>query len=301
MIYRNFPEEISGLKKNFIVHFTTEYSETNSHISPLTVKCSLKGNEKYFTPDGNYTLTSGNYLILNNGQKCESFIDRDSETFSVYFDSDFVTDFMKNLLTHDDKILDFSFFPLKQPVMFFEKIYQHNSVVTPVLMKMRLASKVEFDDEIWLKEQYYELLDKLIFNHKEIFKEIEKLPPVKLSTKTELYKRACKAKEFIDDNFMKKIPLTVISREACLSPFHFLRIFKSIFKITPHQYIINKRLERASSLLKMTEMSITEICFEIGSESLSSFSWLFKGKFGLSPEIFRENYQKFIHKHNFHK
>lgn len=301
MIYRSFPEEISGLNRNFIIHFTTEFSESNSHVSPLSVKCSLKGNEKYFTPDGNYTLTSGNYLILNNGQKCESFIDRKSETFSVYFNSDFVNEYMKNILTPEDKILDFSFFPLKQPVMFFEKLYQHNSMVTPILMKMRLASKVEYDDENWLKEQYYELLDKLINNHREIYMQIEKLPPVKLSTKTELYKRACKAKEFIDDNFMNKIPLSVISKEACLSQFHFLRIFKSIFKITPHQYIINKRMERASYFLRLTEKPVTEICFETGFESLSSFSWLFKNKFGLSPDIFRENYKKFVHKHNFHK
>lgn len=301
MILRNYPEEISSIKKNFIVHFLTDNAELNNHVSPLSIKCSMKGNEKYKTPDGIYNVSSGNYLILNEGQQCESYIDSHSETFSVYLKSDFVNEFMKTIITPGDKILDFSFFPHKQPVVFFEKLYNHNNIVSPILMKIRLASKVDFDDEHWLKEQYCELLEKLIILHREIYKEIEKLPPVKLSTKTELYKRVCKAKEFIDSNFMNNISLEKTAKEACLSRFHFLRIFKSVFKITPHQYITKKRMEKASHLLRSSDMSVTEVCFEIGFESLSTFSWMFKNKFGLSPDVFREDYRKFIYRHNLNK
>ncbi|MEO8664402.1 MAG: AraC family transcriptional regulator, partial [Ignavibacteria bacterium] len=159
--------------------------------------------------------------------------------------------------------------------------------------KLRLASKVNYDDDNFIKEQFYELLEKLLIVHRNLYEEISKLPPVKLSTKTELYKRVCRAKEFIDSSFTQDISLEIISKEACLSQFHFLRLFKTIFNETPHQYIIKKRIEKATTLLFRTEMPITQICFEIGFQSLSSFSWLLRKKFGLSPEVMRSEYRKY--------
>ncbi|MFZ1416504.1 MAG: AraC family transcriptional regulator, partial [Defluviicoccus sp.] len=185
-----------------------------------------------------------------------------------------------------------------QPILFFEKLYPHNFYLSPVIMKMRLASKVNYDDECWLKERYFELLEGLLKVHRDLYIEIEKLPPVKLSTKTELYRRVSKAKDYIDMEFNENLTLEKISNKACLSQFHFLRIFKSVFKQTPHQYLTKKRIEKAVDLLRKTEMPITGICFEIGFESVSSFSWLFKNKFGLSPETFRDIYHRNMMKFN---
>ncbi|MDQ3020468.1 MAG: AraC family transcriptional regulator [Bacteroidota bacterium] len=299
MILRKYPESISLFQKNFIVHFSTLQSEHANHVSPLSIKCSMKGLENYKTSDGNYEVTTGNYLIVNEGQQCESYIENEAETFSIYFDKNFANETLTSLVNPSDKMLNFSFIPGSQPVQFLEKLYSHNHTLSPVLMKLRLASKVGYDDENWLKEQFVELMEKLLIVHRNLYKEIEKLPPVKLSTKTELYKRVCRAKEFIDSSFTKDLTLEIISKEACLSQYHFLRLFKSVFKKTPHQYLTEKRISKAMSLLFSTDMSITQICFEIGFESISSFSWLFRKKFGLSPEMMRENYRKYMVKHKF--
>lgn len=300
MILRKYPDSVSLNKKNFIVHFSsfdTSQTGIENHISPLSIKCSMKGNEKYKTSGGNYNVTSGNYLILNEGQQCESVIDKETETFSVYFSKKFANETLFSLLNPSDKMLNYSFLPSSQPVQFLEKLYSHNNVLSPVIMKLRLASKVNYDDENFLNEQYFTLIEKLLLIHRELFVEIQKLPPVKLSTKTELYKRICRAKEFIDSSYSNNLTLELISKEACLSQYHFLRLFKSVFQQTPHQYLTRKRINIALSLLFGTEMSITQICYEIGFESVSSFSWLFKNKFGLSPELCREQYRKYTPKY----
>ncbi|MDZ4711698.1 MAG: AraC family transcriptional regulator [bacterium] len=257
----------------------------------------MKGSENYITPDGKYDVTSGSYLILNEGQKCSGHIEKEAETFSLYFDPEFANEALRSIVTPGDKLLEHSFIPDNQPVHFLEMLYSHNKILSPVLMKLHLASKVNYDDNDFIKEQFYELIEKMLVVHRNLFEEISKLPPVKLSTKYELYKRVCRAKEYIDSSFSDSLTLENISKEACLSQFHFLRLFKSIYKQTPHQYLTKKRIDRATSLLFTTDMPVTQICFEIGFESVSSFSWLYKKKFGMSPETVREVYRKQMSKH----
>lgn len=296
MILTKYPESIASLKENFMVHFSASKSILENHISPLSIKCSMKGQENYKTTDGSYNVTSGSYLIINEGQECASRIEEEAESLSIYFDPAFAKESLLSLVMPSDRILNFSYLPNNQPVHFLEKLYPHNNLISPIIMKLRMAAKVNFDNDIFLKEEFFELLKKLLVVHRNLYSEIEKLPPVKLSTKTELYKRICRAKEYIDSSFTGALSLQKISKEACLSQFHFLRLFKTVYKQTPHQYLTKKRIDKAVELLFRTEMSITEICFEIGFESVSSFSWMFRKKFGLSPETCREHYRKHMMK-----
>ena len=73
-------------------------------------------------------------------------------------------------------------------------------------------------------------------------------------------------------------------------------LIKKIFDQTPYQYITEKRIEKAFNLILRSEMPITEVCLEVGFNSLSSFSWLLKQRYGMSPEIMRESYNAFHEK-----
>ncbi len=100
-----------------------------------------------------------------------------------------------------------------------------------------------------------------------------------------LYKRIVQAKLFIDHNYADKIDLDNIAVEAYFSKFHFIRLFKTIYGKTPHQYLTVVRIEKAIQLLRENE-SITEVCFSVGFNSLSSFSGLFKRVVGESPSSY---------------
>ena len=84
-----------------------------------------------------------------------------------------------------------------------------------------------------------------------------------------------------------------LARQSGMSPFHFLRRFKSTFGQTPHRFLIAQRLTRARTLLIETDLSVTEICFECGYESLGSFSALFRREIGCSPRDYRLRRQRF--------
>jgi AraC-like DNA-binding protein len=100
--------------------------------------------------------------------------------------------------------------------------------------------------------------------------------------KVYLYQRIVQAKLFIDRHFADHIDLDNISDEAYFSKFHFIRLFKKIYGKTPHQYLTFVRIEKAIVLLR-TNKPVSEVCYAVGFESLSSFSGLFKRLAGLTP------------------
>ena len=94
------------------------------------------------------------------------------------------------------------------------------------------------------------------------------------------------AKLFIDDNFSEPIDLEEISKKAFLSRFHFHRLFTRIYRKTPHQYLTRKRIEKAKDLLAENK-PVTDVCNEVGFESIGSFSILFKKEIGFAPQYYR--------------
>jgi AraC-like DNA-binding protein len=113
--------------------------------------------------------------------------------------------------------------------------------------------------------------------------------------KVYLYKRIVQAKLYIDSHFAEALDLDNISDEANFSKFHFIRIFRKVYGKTPYQYLTIVRIENAMQLLKLNK-SVTETCFEVGFESMSSFSGLFKRLVGISPSAYF-NQQQHIKAH----
>jgi AraC-like DNA-binding protein len=97
------------------------------------------------------------------------------------------------------------------------------------------------------------------------------------------------ARRFLDRNYHTPITLDDLSREVALSRFYLIRTFRRVYRQTPHQYLVGRRIDRAKELLRNTDMSITEICAAVGFESLGSFSTLFHKAAGLSPRAYRLN------------
>ena len=102
----------------------------------------------------------------------------------------------------------------------------------------------------------------------------------------DLYQRIANAKVYIDCNFHEDIDLEQISKQAFLSRFHFHRLFRQVYKRTPHQYITQKRLDKAKALLSDNK-AVTDVCNEVGFESIGSFSVLFKKEIGFAPQYYR--------------
>lgn len=107
-------------------------------------------------------------------------------------------------------------------------------------------------------------------------------------TTPEVLERLNRARAFIDSSYDLPLDLKQISSHACFSRYHFLRLFRQAFNKTPHQYLIERRIEKAKELLSSNELRVTDVCFEVGFQSLGSFSSLFHKSVGHPPITFRE-------------
>ncbi len=100
-------------------------------------------------------------------------------------------------------------------------------------------------------------------------------------------RRAVEAALWIDAHSHESIGLDAIARDTGLSVFHFLRLFKRVHGVTPHQYLVRSRLRQAVRLLTHDARAVTSVAFDVGFNDLSNFVRTFHRAAGMSPERFR--------------
>ena len=100
-------------------------------------------------------------------------------------------------------------------------------------------------------------------------------------------RRLLRARDAMDRDYAKPLDVQSLARIAHVSEAHFIRTFKETFGETPHRYLQRRRVERAMHLLRETDRSVTEICFDVGFASLGTFSRTFQKIMGESPSAYR--------------
>ena len=103
----------------------------------------------------------------------------------------------------------------------------------------------------------------------------------------ELLRRLLRAKDRMDAASHEAWPVGRLARVSAVSEAHFARSFKQAFGIPPHRYLLTRRIERATALLRETDLAITEIAFQTGWESLGTFGRTFRDVTGESPSAVR--------------
>ncbi|GAB3207522.1 helix-turn-helix domain-containing protein [Marinactinospora thermotolerans] len=103
----------------------------------------------------------------------------------------------------------------------------------------------------------------------------------------ETNRRMLRARDAMDRAYGAPLDIPALARIAHVSEAHFIRTFRATFGETPHRYLQRRRVERAMFLLRTTEHSITEICFDVGFNSLGTFGRTFRAIVGESPGAYR--------------
>jgi|SRR5579884_1347611 len=274
---------------NVIVHARSRRAQIPEHVGPLSILFSVNGSQIFEIDKARYALDDNVYLVHNLQQSVSGSIESETEvdSFTIGFWPGFAEDALRSLVTPADRLLDEPRASKRQPVHFFTRTYPHDRLVSPLLFTLYHAMGQPWITHSWLEEQNHRLVERLLLAHREIGREIEQLPAARPSTRVETYQRLHRARDFMRASLHEPIDLAQIAEVAWFSPHHFLRQFKLAFHETPHQYLTRLRLQRAQWLLLKTDMPVTDVCLDVGFESLGSFSWLFRRKFGVSPEKFR--------------
>jgi transcriptional regulator GlxA family with amidase domain len=102
-------------------------------------------------------------------------------------------------------------------------------------------------------------------------------------------RRLLRSRDAMDRTYAEPLDVRALARVAHFSDAHFIRAFRETFGETPHRYLQRRRVERSMFLLRETDRSVTDICFDVGFISLGTFSRTFSEIVGESPQSYRRN------------
>ncbi len=265
------------------------------HPARLSMRWVSSGKYTYEINGGNYVLQPGNFLLVADGEIYNSASDSRafSESLTVSFNSQILTNVLDGLSGREEFLLDDPFERRAKPdTLFFTDIYQPTGEIKILLDNFSARAKAGASiNQIALDQAFYQLMERLVFLQKQVHAEIRGIPSRKSATREELYRRLRRARDFIRGNSDKELKIEEIARVACLSPYHFLRTYKSSFGITPHQELLDVRLEKARRLMSVEKNNFTlgRIATESGFNNLSSFSKAFRQKFKVAPSLFKSS------------
>jgi len=270
------------LKNQVICTSTTAKYHYPNHTTPHLLVAN-------FNDTGNYLLNSRPVIInhkffyfLNAGDKLEINF-RNSvrlETLLIQFSDQFISDWLNYKQSPVIGLLENAAAKNNDNWAIPNIPFEYNEGVLSHLNMLRTPRQSEDEDAI-----LFELLESFWILKEGSKQDLARISAKRKSTREELYRRLLMAKDFIDDNFKASPTIDMIAAEACLDKFHFLKLFKSRYGTTPHQYLVKLKLEHARTLLSTGKYSVSEACLLSGFESLGSFTNLFKKTFGLLPSL----------------
>jgi AraC-like DNA-binding protein len=176
---------------------------------------------------------------------------------------------------------------IERSAEFTESLQPHDKQVSPVLRYIRLHLLRGVDDEQWYEEQLQFLLERMLAHRDSVLQRIDALQLIRATTRREIHRRIGLATDFLHSNYARPVDLESLSRAACLSKYHFLRLFTLIHGITPHQYLQRKRTTAALRLLQTRPLSIDEIASHVGFSQRATLERQLRRLTGQSPGQFR--------------
>ena len=96
-----------------------------------------------------------------------------------------------------------------------------------------------------------------------------------------------RARDLADSRYFEPLDVAELAAAAGLSRAHFSREFRKAFGVSPHAYLLTRRLERAAALLRYTDRAVADICLDVGLTSVGSFTSSFSRTYGMSPTAYR--------------
>jgi AraC family transcriptional regulator len=171
---------------------------------------------------------------------------------------------------------------------YLERMHSDVTLRQSVLSLIGLGESCSSFASLQADSQIRDLFEALLMQNQEAYKHSQNIQAVKASTRVEIFRRIAAARDWMEANFAGDSNLEKIATVAAMNSQHFLRMFKQVYAITPHQFLIDLKLQRAKELLGASDVTINEVCQVIGFDSSFSFSVLFKKRFGVSPSQFRK-------------
>jgi AraC family transcriptional regulator len=278
-IQDNQPLPVSAGWKNLISQKSQKHLDFQA--KGFTLRYLSEGKEKFRMAGLSYQIEAGQFVLLNPGQVHYSVEQPSSGVWAEISLAD-LAPLLKEIRRNQPEKYKLLRADKNESLQLFDHVYSVDNSQLGLLLKSWSESDTRKTEKI------RELFGALLEHQMEVFEKINRLTSAKLSTRMELYRRLCQAQDYIHQNLESPLDLDTLSQVACLSKYHFIRLFKEVYEETPRQYLIKQRLDRAKNLLVGSKKTFHEICHEVGLKDSSSFGRLFKRSFGSTPQIYRQ-------------
>lgn len=273
---------------NVILHTKSQTTFRPDVQGTLSLFMNIKGQSRCGVSKELLPINDDTFFISNQNQSYTLAIENTcTETFNIHFSEKLVSEVYSGLVLPNEKLLDNPLAVESSPIEFYNRLYAKDKKFSTLIHKLYTHSQSGFCETMLAEEQLTDVLVYLAGLHKNVWQEIRKVPVVKKATREEIYRRLSYSLNYLHSFYTQELNLDELATIACLSKFHYLRLFKTVFQQTPYQYLLQLRLQKAEELLKHTQLPITAISVELGFVNITSFSRLFHQRYQLSPLQYR--------------
>jgi AraC family transcriptional regulator len=137
----------------------------------------------------------------------------------------------------------------------------------------------------------YALAESYLLDYQHILKQIKSITSVKTSTRLELHRRVTIGRDYMEAHFREALDVAEVAQVAQVSEYHFFRLFKAVYGVSPHQFMLQKRLNFGKNLLTSGHCAVTDAAIASGFSDIYSFSKAFKKQFGVTPTGVKNEYR----------
>ena len=277
-------------RENCVIAARTRNAEYPEYEQRLSIKAAWGGREYYFVDGRRIPVDDETFLILNDGRTYSSALRSRVPviSFSVFFRPAMAEDVARTLGNRPECLLDRPDGYVGAHIEFSEQVRRNDRHITPVLRFIFRHVDAGVTEEGWYEDQLYFLLQRMLVLHSRDRRTAALIPASRPGTRHELYRRVGLAADFINGNFAAQIDLKQIAAAARLSPFHCLRVFKSVYGKTPIAYLRERRVLTAERLLRNARNSVGEVAAAVGFQTRSTLFRHMKRARATPPSMLRE-------------
>jgi AraC family transcriptional regulator len=274
-------------EKNAIRFSDFKKLETDCPFAGLGVKYVASGEEIYYANNKKYNVKVGEYIIGNEFTKSLVKINSEESVQGLCIDisSEIISEVAEFHDLNGSELKEF----LLSDQFFVNRYNVKNTSLGYTLYDINQKIKSgTFTNDLQQNELFYSLAESIITDQRFVFDHLTKLDFKKNLTNEEVFRTVLNAKSYIDENLTANLSLENIAIQTGISKYHFIRVFKSAFGISPYQYQKRKRLELAKSdLAQGNDIFFTAILY--GFADVPAFSKAFKQQFGQTPGSIRKS------------
>ncbi len=263
------------------VYVSVDASFDFDYITPFTIKYTASGYEDYRIDKKAFRIPANHYLIVNSGRHVECCDSPSQVASSVFLTPELVNDVYRSQRqtweTAGEGELSCTEFQLA------ESVNPGDDPLGGFMQRWIRSRLAQRDAPVVGREFFYSVTELLLQTHAD---KIKKLSPMRPAARNEVYRRLLIGKEYLHSNWDRQVPLEEVAHVACMSPYHFHRLFKRTFGVTPTKMHLRYKCELAKAWLS-SGRTVTSCASQFGFADVFTFSKVFHREMGTPPSSFR--------------